>query len=196
MACAAPVWYKSLGARRRLTRAARDGAAAAAAEDEVVMLVDKRRILVGEYREAAAFRALTEDKLKILARVTAELSAHALEANEQCFRVTAYRAGLIDRLTAESIAASLSGDFTRARKTMAHLDKVTDRQRVLGDRVASDMESLRKAAFVRAEHESRLEVADLTKLMCVESLNWLGTWSIPIPESVYLSTLKSINKSV
>lgn len=61
---------------------------------------------------------------------------------------------------------------------MAHLDKVTDRQRVLGQRVASDLESLRKGAFVRAEHEMRLEAADKTALMCAESLNWLGSWAV------------------
>ena len=171
MACVAPAWYKSLGARRR------PRAAAAAIADDLIVLADKRQILVGEYREALAYRARTVAKLKILARVTDEVWAHALQANEQCFAVTAYREKLIARLTDEAIVASLSGDFTKSRQTMAHLDKVTDRQRVLGQRVASDLESLRKGAFVRGEHEMRLEVADKTALMCAESLNWLGSWA-------------------
>lgn len=146
------------------------------------MLVAKRTVLLEEYWEAVAFRIDTEAKLVTLETVTAELWAHAAESAMQCLRVEAYRTKLIDRLTDESIEASLTGDFTKPRKTMRHLDKVTDRRRILGERVASDMESLRKAAFVRAEHESRLDVADKTKLFCAESLNLLGTWSItPLP---------------
>lgn len=174
MATVAPPWYASLRARRPRRTAIKNRGA----DDELIALAGERAVLVGEYAEAVACRARTETKLVILERVTAELEAHAADAGMQCLRVTAYRAKLIARLTDESIAASLSGDFTTSRRTMAHLDKVTDRQLVLGERVASGMESLRKAAFVRADHESQLEVADKTKLRCAETLNRLGTWAL------------------
>ena len=174
MACVAPAWYKSLAARRPRRTALKNDAA----DDEIVALADKRAVLEGEYADAVAYRARTVAQLGTLETLTAALHEHAAEAVVQCYSVAAYRAKLIERLTDEAIEASLSGDFTKSRKTMRHLDKVTDRQRVLGERVASDVESLRKAAFVQAEHESRLGVADRTKLLCAELLNQLGTWTI------------------
>ena len=175
MACAAPAWYKSLSARRPRRAALKN----AAADDQLIALVDKRTILVAEYEDAAACRLRAKAKLQTLADMTAVLRAHAAEATMQCLSVTVYRAKVISRLTEEVIEASLSGDFTKSRNTMRHLDKVTDRQRALGERVASDVESLRKAAFVTAEQESRIDAADNTKLLCAESLNWLGTWALP-----------------
>jgi hypothetical protein len=175
MACAAPAWYKSLSARRPRRAALKN----AAADDQMIALVDKRTILVAEYEDAVAYRARTVAQLGRLAAMTAALHDHAAEAVVQCYSVAAYRAKVISRLTDEAIEASLSGDFTKSRNTMRHLDKVTDRQRVLGERVASDVESLRKAAFVTADHESRIDAADRTKLLCAESLNWLGTWALP-----------------
>lgn len=174
--CAVPAWYKSLGARPKPRRAARKNDAA---DDERIALEDKRAVLAGEIRAAAAERRKSEARLEAVAKITAGLWAHAGETVEHLRRVVAYRAKVIDRLTDEAIEASLTGDFTKSRKTMAHLDRVTDRQRVLGERVASDMESLRKAEFVRADHETRLEMTDKTRLLCAEMINRLGTWALP-----------------
>jgi hypothetical protein len=66
----------------------------------------------------------------------------------------------------EAVAASLTGDFTQSRRTMAHLDRVSDRLRTLDGRVAEDMASLGKANFVLLERALKLDELDRELAAC------------------------------
>lgn len=160
MCSLAPPWYTSLQRRQRCAPWRRVRADCTNDDEEVLALADKRRILEAEISGTQAAQARVREKLAIVAGMVEELTRHMHESAVQAHRVTAYREKLIDRLSEEAIAASLSGDFTQSRRTMRHLDKVTDRLRVLDERVTSDMTAIGKAQFVTLERENKLEELD------------------------------------
>ena len=159
MCSLAPHWYTSLQRRQRCAPWRRVRADCTD-DEEVLALADKRRILEAEISGTQAAQVRVREKLAIVAGMVEELTRHMHESAVQAHRVTAYREKLIDRLSEEAIAASLSGDFTQSRRTMRHLDKVTDRLRVLDERVTSDMTAIGKAQFVTLERENKLEELD------------------------------------
>jgi hypothetical protein len=160
MCSLAPPWYTSLQRRQRCAPWRRVRADRSNDDEEVLALADKRRILEAEISGTQKAQVRVREKLTIVAGMVEELTRHMHESAVQAHRVTAYREKLINRLSDEAIAASLSGDFTQSRRTMRHLDKVTDRLRVLDERVTSDMAAICKAQFVTLERENKLEELD------------------------------------
>jgi uncharacterized membrane protein len=159
MCSVAPPWYVSL--RGRPPPRPRAGPRAGCQDHD-----SERRELEAQIAAAVAAKARVTAKIAVVEGMVTTLTAHMHEAALQHRRVAAYHARVMDRLTEEAVAASLTGDFTQSRRTMAHLDRVSDRLRTLDGRVAEDMASLGKANFVLLERALKLDELDRELAAC------------------------------